>query len=290
MTLASALALSLASPALAQDGTFPPGGGPGGGAPRGPDGQRGLDGQQGPGGQRPAGQRGGDPAQMVDRVMQADANGDGKLSKEEMPPMLVERIWERADTNKDGFVDRVELEVVAKEGGMRGGQGGQAGQGSQGGRGNAGGAAMNFEGAMKQANGAYKALRASALDAASLKTDLEAVQRLQMGLVGSKGTIASVPVSDAAKAKYGEDKAAYEKAFRKSLLASIMVSFEIEQAILDGDSAAAKAGLTKLHDTEESGHSLFQEGDEANNEKEGGKSAAPRARGSRGQNAPATKD
>ena len=118
----------------------------------------------------------------------------------------------------------------------------------------------------------------------------EAVQRLQMGLVGSKGTIASVPVSDAAKAKYGEDKAAYEKAFRKSLLASIMVSFEIEQAILDGDSAAAKAGLTKLHDTEESGHSLFQEGDEANNEKEGGKSAAPRARGSRGQNAPATKD
>jgi hypothetical protein len=208
-----------------------------------------------------------DPAQMVERLMNMDQNGDGKLSRDEMPPMLVERIFERADTNKDGFVERTELEVIAKEGGALRGMGGQGGQGGQG-RGGAAGGAPNMEASMKQANGAFRALRASALDASTQKADLEAVQRLQMGLVASKGAAAVVPMSDAAKAKFGEDKAAYEREFRKAMITSIMTAFEIENAILSGNTAAAKAALEKLHESEESGHKLFQKD-------EGGEAAAP---------------
>jgi hypothetical protein len=208
---------------------------------------------------------------MVERLMGMDQNGDGKLSRDEMPPMLVERIFERADTNKDGFVERVELEVIAKEGGALRGMGGQGGQG----RGGAAGGAPNMEASMKQANGAFRALRASALDASTQKADLEAVQRLQMGLVASKGAVASIPMSDAAKAKFGEDKAAYEREFRKAIITSIMTAFEIENAILAGDTAAAKAALEKLHESEESGHELFQKD-------EGGESASPAGGGAAG--------
>lgn len=267
--LTGLLALSLSSLALAQqDGTFPPSGNQGGrnqGAPGGAPSQPGQPGQDG---QRP-GMRGGqvDPAQMVERLMNMDQNGDGKLSRDEMPPMLVERIFERADTNKDGFVERTELEVIAKEGGALRGMGGQGGQGGQG-RGGAAGGAPNMEASMKQANGAFRALRASALDASTQKADLEAVQRLQMGLVASKGAASAVPMSDAAKAKFGEDKAAYEREFRKAMITSIMTAFEIENAILSGNTAAAKAALEKLHESEESGHKLFQKD-------EGGEAAAP---------------
>jgi hypothetical protein len=207
---------------------------------------------------------------MVERLMNMDQNGDGKLSRDEMPPMLVERIFERADTNKDGFVERTELEVIAREGGALRGMGGQGGQGGQGGagRGGAAGGAPNMEASMKQANGAFRALRASALDASTQKADLEAVQRLQMGLVASKGAASAVPMSDAAKAKFGDDKAAYEREFRKAMITSIMTAFEIENAILAGNTAAAKAALEKLHESEESGHQLFQKD-------EGGESAAP---------------
>ena len=268
--LTGLLALSLSSLALAQqDGTFPPGGNQGGRNQGGSDqAAPGQPGQPGQDGQRP-GMRGGqvDPAQMVERLMNMDQNGDGKLSRDEMPPMLVERIFERADTNKDGFVERTELEVIAKEGGALRGMGGQGGQGGQG-RGGAAGGAPNMEASMKQANGAFRALRASALDASTQKADLEAVQRLQMGLVASKGAAAVVPMSDAAKAKFGEDKAAYEREFRKAMITSIMTAFEIENAILSGNTAAAKAALEKLHESEESGHKLFQKD-------EGGEAAAP---------------
>lgn len=265
LTLAALLA---STPALAQDGTFPP---PEGG-PRGPGGA----GAPGQDGQRPGGMRGGDPAQMVERIMGQDQDGDGKLSRDEFPPALVERLFERADTNKDGFVDRIELEIVAKEAGaMRGGRGGQGGAGGM-----AGGAPQNMEGAMKQANRAYRMLSNSALDASTMKADLDAVQQLQMGLVGSKAGIGGLRMSDAAKAKFGEDRAAFEKDFRKQMLKAIATAFEIESALIDGNTAAAKAAVQKIHDAEESGHSLFQqEGDE------GGEAGA--APGGPGGDAPA---
>ena len=254
--LVGSLALSVISVASAQEGTFPPAGGqrqPGQGQAPG----------QAPG--QGQGQRGGgDPAVLVQRMMSQDANGDGKLSRDELPEAQAARMFDRGDTNKDGFLEIAEIEVIAKEGAMRGGQGGQGGQGGpgQGGPGGQGGqggrAPANFESSMKQANGGYKALAASKLDASSLNQDLDAVQRLQMGLVGSKAGIANVPMSPAAKAKYGEDMAGYTKAFRKTILDAVSVTVALEMSILEGNTAASKALLTKLHDSEESGHKLFQ--------------------------------
>lgn len=242
-SLTLSLTLSIASLATAQqDGTFPPGG-PAGGQ----DGQR-------PGGNR------GDPAQLVERMMQMDANKDGKISKDEMPAQQVERMFDRADTNKDGFLDKAELEAFAKAGQARG-QGGQPG----GAGGAQRGGAVNLEGAMKQINGAYKALKASALDAASKSADLDAVQRMQMGLIGAKAGVATLKMSDAARAKFGEDKAGFEAAFRRKLLDSAKLSIELELAILDGKSAEAKAIVGKIHDAEESGHDVFK-----SDEREGG--------------------
>lgn len=241
--LTLSLTISLASLATAQqDGTFPPGG-PAGGQ----DGQR-------PGGNR------GDPAQLVERMMQMDANKDGKISKDEMPAQQVERMFDRADTNKDGFLDKAELEAFAKAGQARG-QGGQPG----GPGGAQRGGAVNLEGAMKQINGAYKALKASAMDAASKSADLDAVQRMQMGIIGAKAGVATLKMSDAARAKYGEDKAGFEAAFRRKMLDSAKLSIELELAILDGKSAEAKAIVGKIHDAEESGHDVFK-----SDEREGG--------------------
>lgn len=262
-TLVSFLALSFASLAVAQqDGTFPPGG------PGGPGGQD---------GQRPRM----DPAQMLERM---DANGDGKLAKDEVPPQLAERMFERSDTNKDGFLDKTELEAMAKAGAQRGGQAG--GQ-----RGGQGGAPMNLEGAMKQMNGAYKALKASAFDAASKAADLEAVQRLQMSAIGAKGGVATLKMTDAASKKYA-DKAAFEAAYRRKMIETAQVAINLELAILDGKSAEAKALVTKLHDLEESGHEVFK-ADEGGEGGEGGGSGgeAPAGgrggRGARGGQAPA---
>ena len=242
-SLTLALTLSLASLATAQqDGTFPPGG-PAGGQ----DGQR-------PGGNR------GDPAQLVERMMQMDANKDGKISKDEMPAQQVERMFDRADTNKDGFLDKAELEAFAKAGQARG-QGGQPG----GPGGAQRGGAVNLEGAMKQINGAYKALKASALDATSKSADLDAVQRMQMGIIGAKAGVATLKMSDAARAKFGEDKAGFEAAFRRKMLDSAKLSIELELAILDGKTAEAKAIVSKIHDAEETGHDVFK-----SDEREGG--------------------
>jgi hypothetical protein len=268
--LASLIALSFASIASAQqDGTFPPGG-PGQGGPGGQQGQ----------GQRPRM----DPAQMLERM---DANGDGKLSKDEVPPQLAERMFERADTNKDGMLDKAELEAMAAAGGARGGQGGQGGQ-----RGGQGGAPMNLEGAMKQMNASYKALNASPFDAASKAADLEAVQRLQMSAIGAKGGVGALRMSDAASKQYGGDKAAFEAAYRRKMIETAKVAIELELAILDGKADAAKALVAKLHALEESGHEVFK-ADEGGAGGQGGDGEQPRnpsrgGRGNRGQTPPAT--
>jgi len=112
-----------AAPAGAPDGA------PGGG--RGPG---------GPGG----GGRGGNPAQMIQRM---DQNGDGKLSADELPEQMRERMA-AADTNGDGFYDAAELTAAFAAGGggggPRGGGGGPGGGGE--GRGPGGGGRPGGEG------------------------------------------------------------------------------------------------------------------------------------------------
>ena len=54
----------------------------------------------------------GDGFNMVDRMMRRDEDGDGKLSKGEVPPRMAER-FDRMDSNQDGFLDQDELQAAA---------------------------------------------------------------------------------------------------------------------------------------------------------------------------------
>jgi Ca2+-binding EF-hand superfamily protein len=61
--------------------------------------------------------RPGQPGQGGDRAAQffahMDRDGDGQISKEEAPERLKER-FDAVDTNRDGVLDKPELEVLAK--------------------------------------------------------------------------------------------------------------------------------------------------------------------------------
>jgi len=87
---------------------------------------------QGQGGSRGGGQggggRGGDPSERVDRMMEMDADGDGKISAEEGGEKMA-RFFGHLDADSDGFVTRQEIEQMMS----RRGGGGGAGRGGRGG-------------------------------------------------------------------------------------------------------------------------------------------------------------
>jgi hypothetical protein len=242
---ASVVTLLITSMACAQGAGRPAGGPPGGGLGSGP---------------APS------PDAVVDRFMQGDKNADGKLTKDELPAPFVERAFDAADANKDGSIDRDELTKYMKaqsEGRGRGGAGEGRGEGGpQEGRGEGregraprGG---SFEGGMKQAGRGFKGLEKSTFTAESMNADLEAVSLIQAGMASSKGLIGQVKMSDAAKKKFGTDEAAFRAELRKQLFAALKEAIVLEEAILAGKSADAKAAYERLHKAEEAGHELFQ--------------------------------
>ncbi len=90
-------------------------------------------GQGGPGIGGPQGFRGGAGGDMMAQMMErADANKDRKLTGDEIPPFMRERI-SQIDTNNDGELDKAELEAGAAR--MRQGRGEGQGQGQGRGRG-----------------------------------------------------------------------------------------------------------------------------------------------------------
>ena len=76
---------------------------------------------------RRQGQAGGGK-QMADRLMQADANGDNKISKDELPERM-QRLMGVLDANKDGYITREEAEKAGQGLRNRGGQEQRRGQG-----------------------------------------------------------------------------------------------------------------------------------------------------------------
>lgn len=76
-----------------------------------------------------------DPGRMVDRMMERDANGDGKLTPDEVDERMAGML-RNADANQDGAVDREELTAAMEQmrqnfgrGGFFGGPGGPGGFG-----------------------------------------------------------------------------------------------------------------------------------------------------------------
>ena len=89
----------------------------------------------GPGGQDGDAQGRGGPGglgrdDLVKRVMGFDQNGDGRVTKGEMPERMQERLVQRADANGDGALDKEEVERFAEQMGQdRAGRGGPGGPG-----------------------------------------------------------------------------------------------------------------------------------------------------------------
>jgi hypothetical protein len=78
----------------------------------------------------PGGFGGGPGGNVVERIMSNDKNADGKVTQEELPEAM-QRIMSRADTNKDGAIDKVEAEALAKAMSQRGGVGRGPGAGGE---------------------------------------------------------------------------------------------------------------------------------------------------------------
>jgi Ca2+-binding EF-hand superfamily protein len=76
--------------------------------------------------------RGGGPggfntAALVERIMGNDKNKDGKVTKDEMPENQ-QAFFDRLDENKDGALDKAEVEKGLANFGRRGGRSGQPGE------------------------------------------------------------------------------------------------------------------------------------------------------------------
>lgn len=220
---------------------------------------------------RPA-QPGADPAAFADRQLQRDADGDGKLSKDEMPGQFAERLFAEFDADKDGKLSRDELMKFAEQRTQQG----PAGPAQQ-------GAAAGFDSGMRLAGRGLRGLSRSTFTAETRERDLQAVQALQSGLIAAKGDLASAPRSDAATAKY-PDNDAYLTAMRQRLLEIMRESITLEMAILDAKSDAASASARRISQMHEDSHALFQPPEDGPGEgAAGGGGRAPRRGGAPGR-------
>lgn len=200
---------------------------------------------------------------QVDRMMANDKNGDAKLDRDELPARLAERLFV-ADADQDGSLTREELIAHFSGQAPAGAPAGDAATDrpappSPGGAAAAGAGRDTFEGAMKQAGGAMRALRGSEFAPGTRDSDLDAVQSVQEAMVTAKASYRVIAMSPRAAEQFGADEAAYQSAFRVALIESLRAAIDLELAVLEGDPQAAMAARNRLMESQKTAHDLFQE-------------------------------
>lgn len=202
---------------------------------------------------RPGGGGGGrgglNPAQFVERLMENDANGDGKLSRDELPGQFADRLFESGDANKDGYLDRAELEAIAARRGQGpGGPPPAAGPGDE----------RSVHDLMEGAGSALRRLRRAVFGQTPTDQVLAHIQTIQAALLAVKGKAAEAPMAPQAKEKYGDDAESFQRDFRLEVLRALRESITLEIAVLEGKADAAGESLTKLIEIQEQAHERFQ--------------------------------
>jgi hypothetical protein len=139
---------------------------------------------------------------------------------------------------------------------------------------------------MQQLNRSFRRLKSSAFDDASRRSDLDSIQTVQSAMIAAKSGTANMRMSDAAKARFGDDRAKLDAEFRTMMLDSLVIAIDLERAVLAGDGAKAKSLLEKLQSEQKKGHDLFQPAErEEMGERDGTTTDQPqqRPRGGRGR-------
>ncbi len=216
---------------------------------------------------------------FIDQFMARDADGDGRLSREELPAAMADRFFAEGDTNGDKFIDRDELKAfiagVQRYSGRTGSGGIRRGTQEEPGSTDkpptkpdpvpeppATRPAEVSEGGLKEpmrsAGQAIKALDGSRFDAASKADDLQRVQALQAALLSAKADLARLPMAPQAKERYGTDDAAYRDALRMQLIKAISESLTLETLIVRGDARACQGSIGRLQAIQKDGHGAFK--------------------------------
>lgn len=211
-------------------------------------------------GRRGGGQQPADPGAFVDRIMQQDADGDGKVSREEMGDGPGARMFDGADANEDGFLEKAEIEKFFSERRAAANRPGQ-GQGPGATPGAEPGAPAGFHDSMEQAGRALRRLRRSEYNADSKAADLEGIAAVQRALLDAKAAYMTAEVSDKAKAEFKDD-AALRDALRLNIAHGLQATLEAEVAVLEGNSKAAATAMDKLLEVRNQGHERFEPEDD----------------------------
>jgi hypothetical protein len=120
--------------------------------------------------------------------------------------------------------------------------------------------AFNLEGAMKQMNRSMKQLSEQITDPSRLDENLRLINDMQRGCAAAKGL--GVPRDMLEKAKTPEEKTKLVSEFRKDLIAVMRSLLEIEESMIDGKSAYAKAKLDTIIDARDKAHKALGVKDE----------------------------
>lgn len=110
----------------------------------------------------------------------------------------------------------------------------------------------SLEGAMKQMERSYKALARQLEDPTKDEQSFRAISMLQAGAATSKGMMPHI-IEDKPEAERPAAMADY----RKMMLEVLKTSIEVEDKLVAGDRAGAKAALEKLNKMAEDGHKKY---------------------------------